>query len=404
MPNIQDKLNNLTPEQREKLLQKARNKKASEQELDQNNTQSNLKAGDMDFSLIFFSGNGSSNEPNKYKLLIEAAKFADANGFSAVITPERHLQPVGGLFPNPSVLSSALAMVTDRIQLRAGSVIIPLHNPIRVAEEWSLVDNLSNGRAAISLATGWHPADYILAPELYEDRRQVTFDNVDLIRRLWEGEKVSSEDITGNPVEIQTLPRPIQPKLPMFLTSSGNPETWKKAGEMGMNVLCSLTNHSFESLQENINLYREARQKSGHAPQDGIVSTMVHTFVGKTNEEVKRKVKEPLRGFLNDYINQNDTLNPFKDKNQTVRDVIDNEREALINYAFEKHFTQTSMMGSKQKCISMVEKLHSLGVNEIACLIDFGLEQEDIMQGLGELTDMKSVFKQAQPSLIAELV
>lgn len=401
MPSIQDKLNSLTPEQREKLLQKARNKRASEQAQDK--AQPTINACDMDFSLIFFSGNGSSNEPNKYELLIEAAKFADVNGFSAVITPERHLQPVGGLFPNPSVLSSALAMVTERIQLRAGSVIIPLHNPIRVAEEWSLVDNLSNGRAAISLATGWHPADYILAPELYEDRRQVTFDNVELIRRLWEGEKVSTKDITGNTVEVQTLPRPIQPTLPMFLTSSGNPETWKKAGEMGMNVLCSLTNHSFESLQENITLYREALEQSGHDPQTGIVSTMVHTFVGKTNEEVKGKVKEPLRGFLNDYINQNDTLNPFKDKNQTVRDVIDNEREALISYAFEKHFSQTSMMGSKQKCISMVEKLHTLGVNEIACLIDFGLSQEDIMQGLVELADMKSVFAPVQASLSSEI-
>src|ERR1044072_8239679 len=81
---------------------------------------------------------------------VERAMFAARHGFTAVWTPERHFQAFGGLYPNPSVLSAALAMITERVQIRAGSVALPLHHPVRVAEEWSVVDNLSNGRAAIS--------------------------------------------------------------------------------------------------------------------------------------------------------------------------------------------------------------------------------------------------------------
>src|SRR6185503_1277973 len=100
----------------------------------------------INFGLYFFSDDGSKNSDDKYRLLLESAKFADRHGFTAVWTPERHFQAFGGLYPNPSVLSAALAMITERVEIRAGSVALPLHHPVRVAEEWSVVDNLSRGR------------------------------------------------------------------------------------------------------------------------------------------------------------------------------------------------------------------------------------------------------------------
>src|SRR5499433_3320101 len=123
----------------------------------------------LSFSLYFFSDDGSKDSAEKYRLVLESAKFADRNGFNAVWTPERHFQDFGGLYPNPSVLGAALAMITERVQIRAGSVALPLHHPVRVAEEWSVVDNLSNGRVAVSFASGWHPDDFIFAPAVYED-------------------------------------------------------------------------------------------------------------------------------------------------------------------------------------------------------------------------------------------
>src|SRR5262245_37841812 len=85
----------------------------------------------LSFSLYFFSDDGSKDSAAKYRLVLESAKFADRNGFSAVWTPERHFQDFGGLYPNPSVLSAALAMITERVQIRAGSVALPLHHPVR---------------------------------------------------------------------------------------------------------------------------------------------------------------------------------------------------------------------------------------------------------------------------------
>ncbi len=99
--------------------------------------------GGIRFGISFFGHYASGYDAQKYRLLFEAARYADAGGFSSLWLPERHFHAFGGLSPNPSVLSAALARETSHIQLRAGSVVLPLHHPVRVAEEWSMVDNLS---------------------------------------------------------------------------------------------------------------------------------------------------------------------------------------------------------------------------------------------------------------------
>src|ERR1700752_1539216 len=122
----------------------------------------------IEFSIMFFAASEETLKHDKYDLVLKAAQFADQHSFSSVWIPERHFATLGGLYPNPSVLHAALAVLTKRIQLRAGSVVLPLHNPIRVAEEWSVVDNLSNGRVGLSFASGWHARDFALQPENYK--------------------------------------------------------------------------------------------------------------------------------------------------------------------------------------------------------------------------------------------
>ena len=141
-----------------------------------------------DFSLFYFASDESAGNGEKYKLLLEGAKFADAHGFSAVWTPERHFHAFGGLYPNPSVISAALAAITHNIDIRAGSCVLPLHDPIRVAEEWSVVDNLSNGRVGLSFASGWQPNDFVLAPQNFADRKDLMFRQIETVRQLWRGE------------------------------------------------------------------------------------------------------------------------------------------------------------------------------------------------------------------------
>src|SRR5688572_26412762 len=150
------------------------------------------------FSLFFFSDGGAKSPSETYELLLESARFADRHGFEAVWTPERHFQDFGGLYPNPAVLAAALAAATEKIGVRAGSVVLPLHDPLRMVEEWAVVDRLSGGRAGVSFASGWHPTDFALRPEGYSDRRELMFQGIETVRRLRSEEHTSELQSQSN--------------------------------------------------------------------------------------------------------------------------------------------------------------------------------------------------------------
>ncbi len=220
----------------------------------------------MDLSVMFFgadtpAGSAAGGVPRHsevYDDILTVARTADRLGFHAVWTPERHFQQVGQVFPSPPVLSAALAVATERINIRAGSVILPLHHPLRIAEDWAVVDNLSHGRIGLSAATGWHSADFTLAPDAYADRRERTVRDIPLLRRLWAGEAAEFTDGTGASVAVLPQPRPVQDTLPLWLTTSGNPATWEAAGRLRTGVLGATVGQSREELAEKIARYRAA--------------------------------------------------------------------------------------------------------------------------------------------------
>jgi natural product biosynthesis luciferase-like monooxygenase protein len=353
----------------------------------------------VSFSLFYFASDHGAAAGAKYDLLLAGARFADANGFEAVWTPERHFHAFGGLYPNPALTSAALATMTKRIALRAGSVVLPLHHPVRVAEEWALVDNLSGGRIGIAFASGWQRDDFVLAPHSYADRKQVMLQGIETVRRLWRGEAVALPGPDGKPVRVRTLPRPVQAELPVWITAAGNVATYELAGRLGTNVLTHLLGQSLADLARCIAAYRDARQQAGHAGQ-GRVTLMLHTFVGASDAEVLATVRRPMLAYLRSSLDlAKSFIGSFPTfKTQDAHDVIETSRDfdalgtadvtALLEHSFQRYFTQCGLFGSVATCLRMVEKVAAVGVDEIACLIDFGVDHQvvvDQFAALGEL-------------------
>ena len=344
----------------------------------------------MRFSLFCFSDDGTKTGENKYQLLLESAKYADAHGFHAIWTPERHFQDFGGLYPNPSVLSAALAMITRRLHLRAGSVALPLHNPIRVAEEWSLVDNLSNGRVGVSFASGWHPNDFVLSPSNYENRREIMFAQIEVIRRLWAGEPSLFKGGNGSDVEVRVFPRPRQARLPVWITSSGSRETWRRAGEIGANILTGVRGDPARELASRIAQYREDLARHGHDAEAAQVTVMLHTFIGEDLDKVRERVRNSLTGYLRTFVAQGDDLN-LGELGVSGAKITEADKDALAAFAFERFFN-TGLLGTPDKCAQLVESLREAGVDEIACLVDFGLDTGEVLDGLRHLNELKERF------------
>jgi natural product biosynthesis luciferase-like monooxygenase protein len=226
----------------------------------------------VDFSLFYFADDARAASDGRYELLLAGARLADEAGLAAVWTPERHFHPFGGLYPSPAVSAAAVAAVTRRIGVRAGSVVLPLNDPVRVAEEWSMIDNLSGGRAGIAFASGWHAIDFTLhhSPvDAYTRRREILRDGVDTVRRLWRGETLIRTDGGGEPAEIRIYPSPVQPHLPFWITSSGSPETFSAAGTAGGGVLTHLLGQDIDTLAEKVDIYRRAYAAAQRRPSRG---------------------------------------------------------------------------------------------------------------------------------------
>ncbi len=352
----------------------------------------------IDFSLFYFSADENENSREKYRLLLEGARFADEHGFTAVWTPERHFHAFGGLYPNAAVTGAAVAAITRNVQIRAGSCVLPLHHPLRVAEEWSVVDNLSGGRVGVSFATGWQPNDFVLRPEGYGRGKDAFLKDIETVQRLWRGEAIPFTSPSGHSVDIRVLPRPIQPSLPVWYTAAGNPESYKLAGAAGFNLLTHLLGQSLEELTSKIAMYREARRAAGHSGH-GVVSLMLHTFVGEDDARVKEVVRGPLTEYLRTSVGlvkqYADTFPALKKRADGTTSDLDltalssDEMESLLEYSFERYYETSGIFGTPARAGEMVDRVKGAGVDEIACLIDFGVDSESALAHLEHLNTLR---------------
>ncbi|WP_262388040.1 MupA/Atu3671 family FMN-dependent luciferase-like monooxygenase [Streptomyces parvus] len=349
-----------------------------------------------DFGVYFFgdypetetgesAGAERAGTPEAYDALFETVRFADEHGFSSVWLPERHFDSFGGLFPNPSVLASVVARETGRIRINAGSVVLPLHDPVRVAEEWSVVDNLSGGRVGIGCATGWHARDFALHPDRFADRRRIAFDHLDEVRRLWRGEAVRRRTGEGAEAEIRIRPRPVQEEPPFFLATSGQPASYEEAARRGLGVVTNLMSQTVEELAANIALYRRTRAACGLDPDAGRVTVLVHTYLGDDHATARADALEPMVRYLRSSLLMRSAATAAGQRREDVAAASEEDLDYLFRRAYDRYCDRRALIGTPDSVAPFVAALHGAGVDEIAALVDFGMDRERLRSGLEHL-------------------
>ncbi len=228
------------------------------------------------------------------------------------------------------------------------------------------------------------------------------FRDIDLVQRLWRGETVEFPGATSNNVAIRTLPRPVQGTLPTWITTAGNVDTYIAAGRIGANVLTHLLGQSVEEITPKIAAYRQARAEAGFDPDTGIVSLMLHTFVGSDDETVRNIVRGPMKAYLGTSLSLLKkyawAFPAFKrpkdmsaDLGNDFESLTPDEQDAVLEHAFERYFVTSGLFGRPETCLAMVEQLKAIGVNEIACLIDFGAPEQAVLDSLPYLNQVRQL-------------
>lgn len=348
----------------------------------------------MKFSFMFFSS-ASYEEDDPYKFPLDVARYADVNNFHSVWVPERHFDEFGGIFTNPPITLAAFSTITNQVQLRAGSYISPLHNTIRSAENWSVLDNLSKGRVGISFGSGWNVNDFIFFPDRYKTRHSIMYSQIEEMQRLWSGSTIEKINSYGKSVPIQLFPKPYSNSLPIWITSSGHPDTYVSAGRYGANILTHMINQDISTLKERISTYKDARQEHGYDRDSGEITLMLHTFIAPTEEKVLEYAKKPFREYLRSAVKlENKAAKGGGSISGGLQcdahDIPTDLMEELLDITFEKYYSTASLVGTIDKCKLFLKKIKEVGVTEVACLIDFGVEPSIVMSHLDFIQKLKN--------------
>ncbi|MFC5147659.1 MupA/Atu3671 family FMN-dependent luciferase-like monooxygenase [Streptomyces aureoversilis] len=352
-----------------------------------------------DFSVYFFgdypqdAGAGAAPRVGKYELLLETARFADRNGFHALWMPERHFHSFGGLFPNPAVLAAALSRETSRIRLNAGSVVLPIHDPIRVAEEWSMVDNLSGGRVGIGIASGWHANDFVFFPERFGRHKEAMYEQLEQVRRFWRGEALRRTTGDGE-ADVRLFPRPVQDAPPMYTAVVGNPASFELAARHDLGVVTNLMTQSVEQLAENVALYRRTREQHGLDPAAGRVAVLMHTYLAGRHDVARAEAYEPLSRYMRASLSLFGGVTNSLGHNVDLSSLSEDDLDVVFRRAYDRYCDQRALIGTVDSVSSVVHTVTAAGADEIVSLVDFGVAPDELRASLTHIDALRRRHRQ----------
>jgi alkanesulfonate monooxygenase SsuD/methylene tetrahydromethanopterin reductase-like flavin-dependent oxidoreductase (luciferase family) len=226
---------------------------------------------------------------------VRVGQLVEQLGFDAYQIGERHGAPF--LCSSPTVLLTAVAAHTSRIRLLTGVTVLTLHDPLQIAEEYALLDHISDGRLDLVVALGYAIPQY----EIYEldpaEQRDAFAEKYRLLRRLWSEENVTwSGRFRGPLTAITSQPRPYQDQIRIWHGSSTNLGTTELAAQNGDPLFSGNGFSPMEPYRALIDHYRQRWSDYGHAGEPVLGVGFPSLLIRDTSQEAV----EAYRPFWNE--------------------------------------------------------------------------------------------------------
>jgi alkanesulfonate monooxygenase SsuD/methylene tetrahydromethanopterin reductase-like flavin-dependent oxidoreductase (luciferase family) len=210
---------------------------------------------------------------------------AEQLGMDAVWLAEHHFSPDRSVLASPIVIASSIATRTRRIRIGLAVQVLPLTNPLRLAEEAATVDHISKGRFDLGLGRSGLTKYYQGYNVPYDESRGRFLEALEVIMQAWGQEEFSHRGEYFSFHNVTVVPKPYQQPHPPIRVALASPDTFTLIGRMGHSVFIS-ANTPIPQLQERLALYRQARQEAGHTgPAD--IALRLPAYVAETAEQAR---------------------------------------------------------------------------------------------------------------------
>jgi probable F420-dependent oxidoreductase len=167
----------------------------------------------------------------EYREALELVRLAESLGFDSAWVSEHHGSSDGYL-PSLLPMLAAFAAVTERIELGTGIVLTPFHDPLRLAEDVAVVDQLSGGRVTLGLAIGWREEEFRMFGVPMRERARRTAETIEVLRRAWTGRRFSFQGRTMSYDRVKVTPPPARLGGPRIFLGGYDDRAVRRAGRM----------------------------------------------------------------------------------------------------------------------------------------------------------------------------
>jgi alkanesulfonate monooxygenase SsuD/methylene tetrahydromethanopterin reductase-like flavin-dependent oxidoreductase (luciferase family) len=222
--------------------------------------------------------------------MLAEARTAEQCGFHGMFFGEHH-QDKDGFVPSPLLLAAAVASQTS-LEVGTSVLLLPLHHPVRVAEDAAVVDLLSSGRLKLGVGIGYQQADFDLFQVPKAERVERFTESIDILRKCWTGERFSHEGKHWNLKDVRVMPRPhAAGGIPLWI-GGVEPPAVARAARIG-DAWVSAPSVTLESVTEATRVYREEARAHG---RPAVVALMRDAWVAESRSAAREQYEEHIRG------------------------------------------------------------------------------------------------------------
>jgi alkanesulfonate monooxygenase SsuD/methylene tetrahydromethanopterin reductase-like flavin-dependent oxidoreductase (luciferase family) len=310
----------------------------------------------MKFGIFVFGDNhpelGRSNQ-KYYEEVLTMAEWAEELGFDSFWLGEHHLYWYGTCVSPPMVIA-ALGQRTKRIRLGPAVAVPSFHNPLIVAEEYALADNLCNGRLEFALGSGFSPVEFQQFGMTMEEAKERFWEGTDVILKAWTQEQFSHKGKYYQFDNVSLYMKPVQKPMPPTWLAASSDETLIRAGQLGwpmMGIPFARSNNLADVKSKN-DLYLDAYSKAGYkgAPQ---IMVAMHVYLHR-NEEDAARLSRPYFDRVTSFTKTH------RRPGSKVPDFDEIRREQLGVF---------TTPGEAEEIFKAYEKT---GVTHVICMVNFG--------------------------------
>ena len=328
----------------------------------------------MEFGYFTLSDNhyvNNTRSANQFVADITAeALYADELGMNSAWIGEHHFNSLGVL-SCPDLVLAFIAARTKRIRLAPAVTVLPLHHPIRVAEQWATLDLLSNGRVDFAAGRGYDRREYQPFNISFEDNQSIFEEGLELVRALWSAsDRISHNGKHYQFEDVRITPKPIQNPIPTYVASFSKPSI-ELAARLGCGLIVApfAAAISYGGLKQVADLYHASCEKFGTKPGRLMCSYFTHFADNKTEEDAQRarQIRYYRECVIPAFPGDPKTAPP------SYRYFVDMcER---LNKVKPEDLTENSVLiGSPSRMTDTLKKVEAAGFSEVILYFNVGLK------------------------------